>query len=72
MFLLNNIKYNKFNRITVGQFGKVLLANVNANTIPPQALDWELVALKILWSSGNLYRVLECSMGSWNWWELVG
>ncbi len=35
MFLLNNIKYNKFNRITVGQFGKVLLANVNANTIPP-------------------------------------
>ncbi len=34
MSVLNNIKYNKINRLTLGQFSKVLLAIDNAHTVP--------------------------------------
>ncbi len=35
---LNNIKYNKNNRLTIGQFSKVLLVIHNAHTVQQRAL----------------------------------
>ncbi len=36
--LLNNIKYNKINRLTMGQFSKALLAIDKVHTVPQKTL----------------------------------